>query len=69
MITITMVAVDLTDNHYLWTNQELQSKDKNNLYRNRCNKSLSYGHISDCKNFKYKSKCWEIYEGVKNGKD
>jgi hypothetical protein len=64
-----MVAVDLTDNHYLWTNQELQSKDKNNLYRNRCNKSLSYGHISDCKNFKYKSKCWEIYEGVKNGKD
>lgn len=49
---------------YLWTNQELQTKDKNNLYKNQCNKNISVGDsISDCKNFKTKSKCWEIYEG------
>lgn len=47
---------------YLWTRQALQNKDKNDLYKSKCSAGLSLGNISDCKNFKTKSKCWEIYE-------
>lgn len=54
---------------YLWTNQRLQTKDVNNLYKNRCNNGISIGsYISKCKHFENKHKCWEIFEkGEKNG--
>jgi hypothetical protein len=49
---------------YLWTGQNLQNKDKNNLYQNHCSKNLKgFGSIYDCKKYKTKSKCWDIYEG------
>jgi hypothetical protein len=46
---------------YQHTSQGLQTKDKNNLYKNRCSKNLGYGFIDDCKLRKDMSKCWEIY--------
>lgn len=50
---------------YLHTGQQLQcsGKDVNDLYKNRCSKHLSFGNISDCKCFKEKHKCWDIYNG------
>lgn len=53
---------------YLWTQQSLQSKDVNNLYKNQCKVKLSLGSsITSCEYFKDKEKCWEIFEGVRNG--
>ena len=48
---------------YLHTNQSLQSEDKNNLYKYRCNNKLSFGSITNCKCFKDKETCWKIYDG------
>ena len=48
---------------YMWRNQNLQDKDKNNLYKNFCSTGLEVcGLISNCKNFLSKEKCWEVYE-------
>jgi hypothetical protein len=49
---------------YQHTNQNLQSEDVNNLYKNYCEKYLGWGgYISKCKNRKNMCKCWEIYNG------
>jgi len=49
---------------YLWTGQDLQCKDVNNLYKTRCRVKLGLGGlITGCEYFKDKEKCWEIYEG------
>ena len=50
---------------YMHTNQNLQSKDVNGLYKTRCRDALTYSMISECKLFCDKEKCWEIYEGKK----
>ena len=51
---------------YLWTHQNLQSEDKNGLYKTRCSKQNLWGcSISNCGLFKEKDKCWEIFEGEK----
>lgn len=57
------IPLKFADCPYLETNQALQSKDKNKLYKNRCSKGTSIGEsIYECKFFKDKEKCWEIYE-------
>jgi len=49
---------------YLETNQAVQTKDKNDLYKTRCKNNTSLGtSITECKLFHEKEKCWEIYEG------
>jgi hypothetical protein len=49
---------------YLHTDQSLQTKDKNNLYKHRCKKNVFLGSsINKCKFFKNKETCWEIYDG------
>lgn len=49
---------------YLWTQQRLQSKDKNNLYESRCKNGTGLELlISKCKYYEEKEKCWKIYEG------
>jgi hypothetical protein len=50
---------------YQETRQSLQSKDKNGLYKTRCNKGLGCGYISDCKYFHDKATCWKVYRGAK----
>lgn len=45
---------------YLWTRQNLQSKDVGGLYKTRCDKILGCS-ISDCKMWPDKATCWEIY--------
>lgn len=47
---------------YQETNQGLQSKDKNNLYRTRCKNNSGFGRIDECKLYIEKEKCWGIYE-------
>lgn len=47
---------------YQETNQSLQSDDKNNLYKTRCEDNSGFGRINECKLYNEKDKCWEIYE-------
>ena len=47
---------------YLWTRQDLQTKDKNGLYKNHCSKHLSFGSITDCKQYPKMHECWDIFE-------
>jgi len=48
---------------YLWTGQELQTKDVNDLYKNYCENALGWGGtISACKHFCDKERCWEIFD-------
>lgn len=47
---------------YLWTQQELQNKDKNGLYKNYCSKILGFGSITDCKRYPKMDECWDIFE-------
>ena len=49
---------------FLWTGQMLQSKDVGDLYKDRCNKTLCGGRITDCKYYKDKVECWKIYEAA-----
>jgi hypothetical protein len=49
---------------YQWTEQRLQSKDVNGLYKNRCDKHLlPGGYITKCKEHSDMETCWAIYEG------
>ena len=50
---------------YLWENQNMQNKShsKHKMYKDRCEDNLSMGmSITDCKCYKEKHKCWEVYE-------
>lgn len=47
---------------YEHTNQRLQTKDVNGLYKTRCSKYLGF-RISNCKCRKEMKKCWDIYLG------
>jgi hypothetical protein len=47
---------------YLWTQQELQNKDKNGLYKNYCSKILGFNSIIDCKRYPKMDECWDIYD-------
>jgi len=48
---------------YQETNQGLQSRDKNNLYKTRCKDNTELGRtITECKLYTEKDKCWELYE-------
>ena len=49
---------------YQHTNQMLQCKDKNDLYKNYCTNYLGWGdNISECKNRKNMNQCWRVYNG------
>lgn len=49
---------------YAHTDQFLQTIDKNNLYKHRCNKGTSLGStIRKCKFINDKETCWKIYDG------
>lgn len=51
---------------YMHTNQGLQDKDVNNLYKTRCDKGSLLGkHISKCQFFNDKETCWRIFEEKK----
>lgn len=48
---------------YQHTYQELRYKDVNALYESRCSHSLRLSdRIKDCKLYKCKETCWEIYD-------
>ena len=47
---------------YLWTQQELQTRDKNGLYENHCGKHLHLGSITDCNRYPKMHECWNIFE-------
>ena len=54
---------------YQETNQRLQSKDVNDLYKTRCKENSGWGMIANCKLYNDKHKCWEIFERrLKNAK-
>jgi len=48
---------------YQETNQALQSKDVNNLYKLRCKNNLGFSDIRHCKLYSDKETCWSIFEG------
>ena len=58
--------VPIKDLHcpYQHTNQDLQLKDRHDLYKTRCNNGLSLGgRLADCKFRSAMATCWEIYDG------
>ena len=46
---------------YQETDQGLQSKDVNDLYKKRCREGLNYTLITNCKHYSQKDRCWNIY--------